>query len=214
MISLPAHPHALAAYERTILTRDAAFDRWLAGDDAALTPAQKRGAERFFGRANCAVCHPPPLFTDDKFHNITPQAALRRRLCFRPMPRALPLRRRVGQSHRISTSVVKRSHLYSHPGRSGAFKTPTLRNVALHGPYMHNGALATLEEVMRHYERLAAGELPPLVGKLAFYVRYSKAHFGARGGGAADDVEVMVAFMQALTGTQGPPGQRGCSRLG
>ena len=46
----------------------------------------------------------------------------------------------------------------------GAFKTPTLRNVALHGPYMHNGALATLEEVMRHYERLAAGELPPLVG--------------------------------------------------
>src|SRR2546427_1453211 len=54
---------ALAAYERTILTRDAAFDRWLAGDDAALTPDQKRGAERFFGRANCAVCHPPPLFT-------------------------------------------------------------------------------------------------------------------------------------------------------
>ena len=44
-------------------------------DDAALTPVQKRGAERFFGRANCAVCHPPPLFTDDKFHNIgTPQA--------------------------------------------------------------------------------------------------------------------------------------------
>jgi hypothetical protein len=67
---------------------------------------------------------------------------------------------------------------------------------------MHNGALATLAEVMRHYERLAAGELQPLVGKLAFYVRYGKAHFGARGGGAADDVEVMVAFMQALTGTQ------------
>ena len=95
----------------------------------------------------------------------------------------------------------------------GAFKTPTLRNVALHGPYMHNGALATLEEVMRHYERLAAGELPPLVGKLAFYVRYSKAHF-ARGGGAADDVEVMVAFMQALTGTQRAARPEGCSRLG
>src|SRR4029453_15470213 len=53
---------ALATYERTILTRDTAFDRWLAGDNAALTPVQKRGAERFFGRANCAVCHPPPLF--------------------------------------------------------------------------------------------------------------------------------------------------------
>jgi len=48
------------------------------------------------------------------------------------------------------------------------------------------------------------GELQPLVGKLAFYVRYGKAHFGARGGGAADDVEVMVAFMHALTGTQRP----------
>ena len=79
---------------------------------------------------------------------------------------------------------------------------------------MHNGALATLEEVMRHYERLAAGELQPLVGKLAFYVRYSKAHFGARGGGAADDVEVMVAFMQALTGTQRAARPEGCSRLG
>jgi hypothetical protein len=67
---------------------------------------------------------------------------------------------------------------------------------------MHNGALATIEGVMRHYERLAAGELQPQIGKLAFYVRYGKAHFGARGGGEADDVEVMVAFMLALTGTQ------------
>jgi cytochrome c peroxidase len=67
---------------------------------------------------------------------------------------------------------------------------------------MHNGALATLEAVMQHYERLAAGEWQSRVGKLAFYVRYGKAHFGARGGGAADDAEVMVAFLQALTGTQ------------
>ena len=55
---------------------------------------------------------------------------------------------------------------------------------------------------MRHYERLAAGELQPLTGKLAFYVRYGKAHFGARGGGAADHVEVTAAFMYVLTGTQ------------
>jgi cytochrome c peroxidase len=67
---------------------------------------------------------------------------------------------------------------------------------------MHNGALATLTEVMHHYESLAADERQPLLGKLAFYVRYGKARFGARGGGAADDSAVMVAFMQALTGTQ------------
>jgi cytochrome c peroxidase len=197
--------YALAAYERTILTRDAAFDRWLAGDDAALTPAQKRGAELFFGHANCAVCHPPPLFTDDKFHNIgTPQAGFETPHLFPanvairtaaeaqgwPVPPDVDLGRQEVQALQSSWSDL------------GAFKTPTLRNVALHGPYMHNGALATIEEVMRHYERLAAGELQPLVGKLAFYVRYGKAYFGARGGGAADDVEVMVAFMQALTGTQ------------
>jgi cytochrome c peroxidase len=196
---------ALAAYERTILTHEAAFDRWLAGDDAALTPAQKRGAERFFGRANCAVCHPPPLFTDDKFHNIaTPQAGFETPHLFPinatlhaaaaaqgwPVPADVDLGRQEVPALQSSWSDL------------GAFKTPTLRNVALHGPYMHNGALATLEEVMRHYEILAAGERRPLVGRLAFYVRYGKAHFGARGGGAADDIEVMVAFLHALTGTQ------------
>jgi hypothetical protein len=66
------------------------------------------------------------------------------------------------------------------------------------GRNMHNGALATLAEVMWHYECLAAGEGQPLVGKLAFYVCYGKAHFGAQGE-MADDVEVMVTFMQALT---------------
>ena len=69
-------------------------------------------------------------------------------------------------------------------------------------PVQPTRLLTTLEEVMQHYERLAAGERQPLVGKLAFYVRYGKTHFGARGGGAADDVEVMMAFLQALTGTQ------------
>ena len=196
---------ALAAYERTILTRDAAFDRWLAGDDAALTPAQKRGAELFFGRANCAVCHPPPLFTDDKFHNIaTPQAGFETPHLF---PANATLRAAAEAQGWPVPSDVDLGRQEVPPLQSswsdlGAFKTPTLRNVALHRPYMHNGALATLDEVMRHYERLAAGERQPLVGKLAFYVRYGKAQFGARGGGAADDGEVMVTFLQALTGTQ------------
>jgi cytochrome c peroxidase len=197
--------HALAAYERTILTRDAAFDRWLAGDDAALTPVQKRGAEGFFGRANCAVCHPPPLFTDDKFHNTgTPQAGFETPPLF---PANATMRAAADAQGWPVPLDVDLGRQEAPPLQSswtdlGAFKTPTLRNVVLHGPYMHNGALATLEEVMQHYERLAAGERQSLVGKLAFYVRYGKAHFGARGGGAADDVEVMAAFMQALTGTQ------------
>jgi cytochrome c peroxidase len=210
---------ALAAYERTILTRDAAFDRWLAGDDAALTAVQKRGAERFFGRANCAVCHPPPLFTDDKFHNIaTPQAGFERPHLF-PTHATLRLAAET-QGWSVPADVDPGRQevlpLQSSWSDLGAFKTPTLRNVALHGPYMHNGTFATLEEVMGHYEHLAAGELQPLAGKLAFYVRYGKAHVGARGGGAADDVEAMVAFMHALTGTQRTPRPEGVQppRLG
>jgi cytochrome c peroxidase len=196
---------ALAAYERTILTRNAAFDRWLAGDDTALTPAQKRGAEQFFGRANCAVCHPPPLFTDDKFHNIAaPQAGLETPHLF--LAHTAPGVAAEAQGWPLPVDVDRGRQeappLQSSWSDLGAFKTPTLRNVTLHGPYMHNGALATLKEVMQHYELLAAGERQPLVGKLAFYVRYGKAHFGARGGGAADDIEVMVAFMHALAGTQ------------
>jgi cytochrome c peroxidase len=197
--------HALAAYERTILTRDAAFDRWLAGDDASLTPVQKRGAERFFGRANCAVCHPPPLFTDDKFHNISiPQAGFETPHLFPANATVRTAAEAQGWPVPLDVDLGRQEvpPLQSSWSDLGAFKTPTLRNVALHGPYMHNGALATLADVMQHYENLAAGERQPLVGKLAFYVRYGKAHFGVRGGGEADDAEVMVAFMQALTGTQ------------
>jgi cytochrome c peroxidase len=66
---------------------------------------------------------------------------------------------------------------------------------------MHNGVFTTLEAVMHHYAQLAAGDIEPLVGKLAFYVRYRKAFFGARGGGTADDIAAMAAFMSALEGT-------------
>ena len=124
---------ALAAYERTILTRDAAFDRWLAGDDAALTPVQKRGAERFFGRANCAVCHPPPLFTDDRFHNTaTPQAGFETPYLF-PANTTIRLAAEA-QGWPVPPDVdLGRQEvppLQSSWSDLGAFKTPTLRNVA------------------------------------------------------------------------------------
>ena len=195
---------ALAAYERTLITRDAPFDRWLAGDDAALTPLQKSGMALFFGRANCSVCHPPPLFTDDAFHNIAvPQAGFEK-------PEHFPYNARIRAAAAAQGWIVPLDvdlgrqevpALQSSSHALGAFKTPALRNVTLYRPYMHNGALATLEAVMQHYELLAAGERRPLVGELAFYVRYRKAFFGAQGGGQAEDIPAMVAFMQALQGT-------------
>jgi cytochrome c peroxidase len=194
---------ALAAYERTLLTSDAPFDRWLAGDNAALTPLQKRGVALFFGRANCAVCHPPPLFTDDAFHNIgVPQAGFETSPLF---PANVTVRTTAAaQGWTIPADVdLGRQEippLQTSAHELGAFKTPTLRNVALRGPYMHNGALATLADVMQHYAQLAAGERRAVVGTLAFYVRYRKAFFGPQGGGEPDDIEVMLAFMPALTG--------------
>ena len=192
---------ALAAYERTLIARDAPFDRWLAGQDAALSPLQKRGLTVFFGRANCAICHPPPLFTDDAFHNLAvPQAGFETSDLF---PHNTAIRTAVeAQGWTIPADVdLGRQEvppLQSASHALGAFKTPTLRNVTLHHPYMHNGVFTTLNEVMQHYELLAAGERQPLVGTLAFYVRYRKAFFGERGGGAAEDHAAMIAFMHAL----------------
>jgi cytochrome c peroxidase len=195
---------ALAAFERTIVTGEAPFDRWLDGDDTALTRLQKRGLEAFFGRANCAVCHPPPWFTDGAFHNIAvPQAGFE-------TPELFPHNATIHMATQAQGWAVPAA---VDPGRQetlplqsatqdlGAFKTPTLRNVTRHWPYMHNGVFTTLEAVMHHYAQLAAGDIEPLVGKLAFYVRYRKAFFGARGGGTADDIAAMAAFMSALEGT-------------
>lgn len=176
---------ALAAYERTLITRDAPFDRWLAGDDAALTPLQKRGMSLFFGRANCSVCHPPPLFTDDAFHNIAvPQAGFETPERFPYNARIRDAAANLGWDVPLNVDLGRQEvpALQSSAHALGAFKTPALRNVTADRPYMHNGVFATLEAVMNHYELLAAGERRPLVGKLAFYVRYRKAFFGTRGG--------------------------------
>ena len=118
---------AIASFERTVVSDGAAFDRWRAGDANAISASAKRGFELFNGKANCALCHQGFNFTDNGFHNIglkeTGEADLGR-FAHRPI-KAL----------------------------KGAFKTPTLRDIALTSPYMHNGAYSTLEEVVDHYAR-------------------------------------------------------------
>ncbi len=195
---------ALAAYERTLMTRQAPFDRWLAGDDAALTALQKSGMALFFGRANCSVCHPPPWFTDDAFHNIAvPQAGFEQPEHFPYNARIRDAAAKRGWTVPLDVDLGRQEvpALQSSSHALGAFKTPGLRHVTEYRPYMHNGSLTTLKAVMQHYELLAAGERQPLVGELAFYVRYRKAFFGVQGGGQAADIPAMLAFMQALQGT-------------
>src|SRR6185437_7132192 len=100
----------------------APFDRWVDGDEGAISGSAKRGFALFAGKATCFVCHSGWRFTDDRFHDI-------------------------------GTTTTDRGRGPKDEALNFAFKTPTLRSVALRPPYMHNASLATLDEVVRHYEK-------------------------------------------------------------
>jgi cytochrome c peroxidase len=117
---------ALAAFERTLVSRNSPFDRWVAGDTTALTQEQYRGYKVFMDPAmgNCAACHNGPNFTDNGFHNIG-----------------------------IKGNDVGRYAFRKVASMKGAFKTPTLRDIELTAPYYHDGSAATLRDVVDHYVR-------------------------------------------------------------
>lgn len=120
---------ALAAFERTLITRDSPFDRYAAGQFDALTPSQRRGLALFRSAATrCFECHAAPTFGSDTFR-ITgvPDAP--------------------GQPHDAGRKAV------APDGQDGAFKSPSLRNIALTAPYMHNGVFKTLDEVIDFYAK-------------------------------------------------------------
>ena len=115
---------ALATYERTIVSSWSPFDRWVDGDESAVSESAKRGFEVFTGKAGCSFCHSGWNFTDNKFHDI-----------------GLP-----------SEDVGRAKLEPDNPEALHAFKTPGLRNTLYRGPYMHDGSLASMEEVIAHYE--------------------------------------------------------------
>lgn len=118
---------AIATFERTLVSAEAPFDRWVRGDEEAISQAAKRGFELFNGKANCHACHEGWRFTDDSFHDIgLPDGDLGRGT--------------------ILPDIEKMQH---------AFKTPSLRNIDRRGPYMHNGSLADLPTVIDYYDRAA-----------------------------------------------------------
>jgi cytochrome c peroxidase len=152
---------AIAAYERTVLSGDAPYDRFVAGDKAALSESAERGRKLFFGKANCAGCHPGPHFTDNAFHNIG-----------------------VGwNAETKSFADIGREEQSKLGGDKGAFKTPTLREIARSGPYMHDGSQKTLAEVMTHYNQ--GGQNNPWLDEEIFPLKLSAAE-------QADLVKFMV----------------------
>ncbi|WP_425091849.1 cytochrome-c peroxidase [Tropicimonas sp. S265A] len=204
-VSIVEVANALAAFiGREWQSYDAPFDAWLAGDMNALSPAQERGRELFFGKANCASCHSGPLFSDQAFHALgLPAFGPGRTRQWDPMPRDVG---RVGESNRVEDTY--------------RFRTPSLRNVALTAPYGHNGAYPTLETMVRHVlnpnsARTAwtpdLAHLPeaPWLEPIDFVIHQDHLEM-ARQAAALDirpvalsDAEVadLVAFLHALTGS-------------
>lgn len=153
---------ALAAFQRSLVSRDSAFDRWVAGDTTALTPEQYRGYKVFSdpAKGNCGVCHSGPNFTDNGFHNIG-----------------------------LTSPDPGRFNIRKVAAMKGAFKTPTLRDIELSGPYYHDGSAATLREVVDHYDRggVDRSNVSPEVRPLKL---------------SEQDKQDLVAFMRSLTGRQ------------
>lgn len=190
---------AIASYERTLVSANSAFDRWRYGKEkAALSEPARQGYALFTGKAGCAQCHlvgeRTALFTDNQLHNTG--------LGFRDSMRKEPEKRQVqlapgvslamdaaaiGQVAEARPSDLGLYEITLDPADRWKYKTPTLRNIALTPPYMHNGALPSLREVVEFYNR--GGEpnenLDPLIKPL-----------GMNDG----EMDALVSFLQSLTG--------------
>ncbi|WNZ61606.1 cytochrome c peroxidase [Myxococcus sp. MxC21-1] len=188
---------AIAAFERTLYSGNARFDRFITGDAKALTAAERRGWALFNGKARCNACHAgnvvSPLFSDQKFHNIGIAA---HKQDFVKLAREALKVVRTGDEQQIDELALETR--FSELGRFlvtkqendvGAFKTPTLRNIAITGPYMHDGSLATLWDVMDHYNK---GGVPNP------YLDGGMQRLGLTEG----EIDDVVAFLNTLTDEQ------------
>ena len=155
---------AIAAFERALVSNNSPFDKYASGQFDALTAQQRRGLDLFRSAATrCFECHAAPTFSNDNFF-VTGVPDLE------------------GQAHDEGRAAI------ASDGNDGAFKAPTLRNVALSAPYMHNGAFATLEDVIDFYSK--GGGAPSGIKVDRQIVPFEV---------SAQEKEDLVAFLYALT---------------
>jgi cytochrome c peroxidase len=119
---------AIASFERTVLSGDAPYDRFKAGDKDALTESAQRGMKLFFNKGKCSSCHAGSYFSDAAFHNI-----------------GVGMDAKDPDLGRIAVTKLE--------GDKGSFKTPTLREIARTAPYMHDGSQKTLHDVVEFYNK-------------------------------------------------------------
>ena len=162
-ISLDNVAKAIATFERTVLSGNAPYDKYRLGNKSAMTASQIRGMNVFFNKAKCDKCHENANFTLNAFHHLG-----------------------VGQNK--PNPDPGRFDVTKKPSDFGAFKTPTLREIEHTFPYMHDGSLKTLEEVVDFYDKggIPNKNLDEEIKKLNL---------------AAQDKTDLVAFMKALSGT-------------
>ncbi len=190
---------ALASYQRTLNSANTPFDRWyFGGEGHAISNIAQSGFELFTGQAGCSACHridaDSALFTDNKLHNTGVGYA-------ESMAKTPPKQRlqvAPGVFLDVDTEAIQavaetkpndlgRYEITQNPEHRWQYKTPTLRNINLTAPYMHNGAFATLKEVVEFYNRggVANDSLDPLIKPL---------HLNEK------QIEQLVTFLQTLTG--------------
>lgn len=148
---------AIASFERKIVITDTAFDKYLAGDEEAISAEAKEGMKLFVGKASCISCHAGPLLADHNYHNLGIE----------------------GDDGRFAVTEQEVD--------KGAFRTSQLRGIAHTAPYMHDGSLATLEDVVKFYNE-GGGAHPnksPLVKPLGL---------------TDEEIANLVAFLESMSG--------------
>lgn len=176
--------NAVAAYVRTVHSRNVPFDRFLSGDTQALSEQAKNGYRLFIGKAGCVRCHGGPMLSDSNFHatgvpdNEDLFVEPLRHITFRRFLKTLGVSRYADYDHDPGLSAIT-----NDPRDDRKFRTPSLREVARNDFFMHNGIFASLEEVIDFYDQGggAVGELRPL---------------NLNGG----EKQALVAFLESLSG--------------
>lgn len=174
VIDSTTYGRAIASFERELVTNNSPYDRFVRGDDDALTTVQKRGLELFFTKARCSECHSGPMFTDFQF-----------------VVQGVP-QEGTGKALVPGDDLGREEHTLD-PADRYAFRTPTLRNVELTPPFMHDGVFETLDEVVAFYD---AGALPrhPQVSTEMLHPSLRQPL-----GLTEDERIALVEFMKALT---------------
>jgi cytochrome c peroxidase len=195
---------AIAAFESVQVAGNSPFDRWYFGDDTTLTESQVRGFDLFVNQGRCVSCHrveqTQALFTDNRFHNIgvgingiqadvpgLAGAFLEAKATLAEVDVQVLTDARTSELGRFAVSRTFDD--------LGSFKTPTLRNIAVTAPYMHDGSLATLREVIEHYNNGGVTTEGDAVNDfLSGGIRPLNL--------TEEQIDDLVAFMEALTSPQ------------